>query len=139
MVHATSYRLTAELKERLAAQARVESTTETALVSRLLEQGLTAIDHPGIVFRPGPSGWRAGVAGGPDVDEIVRTVRITGETGESAVVAAAESLGVHPRLVRVAVAYASENLEEVERRMELQDEALAAARNAAEARRAITG
>ena len=28
--------------------------------------------HPGIVFRPGPGGRRAGLVGGPDVWEVVR-------------------------------------------------------------------
>lgn len=32
-------------------------------------------EHPGIVFRPGPTGRRAGLAGGPDVWEVVRAVR----------------------------------------------------------------
>ena len=49
MATATSYRLTAELKERLARLAASEGVTETALVTRLLEHGLATLDHPGIV------------------------------------------------------------------------------------------
>lgn len=32
-------------------------------------------EHPGIVFRPGPMGRRAGLIGGPDVWEAVRAVK----------------------------------------------------------------
>ena len=31
-------------------------------------------DHPGIVFRSGPGGRRAGLVGGPDVWEVVRAM-----------------------------------------------------------------
>ena len=94
----TSYRLDQHLEERLARRAAVEGTTETAPVTRLLEQGLGAIDHPGIVYRPGPSGWRAGLAGGPDVDEVVRAVRSAGVAGDGAVPVAADRLGIDARL-----------------------------------------
>ena len=94
----TSYRLDQDLEERLARRAAVEGITETALVTRLLEQGLGAIDHPGIVYRPGPSGWRAGLAGGPDIDEVVRAVRSAGVAGDGAVPVAADRLGIDARL-----------------------------------------
>jgi hypothetical protein len=47
----TSYRLDPDLKGRLARRAAAEGISETALVTRLLEQGLAAIRHPGIVYR----------------------------------------------------------------------------------------
>ena len=91
---------------------------------RLLQQGLAAIEHPGIVYRPGPSGWRAGLAGGPDVDEVVRTVRSIGASGDRAVSGAADSLGIDPRLVRIAIDYAAEHLEEIEERLRENDVAV---------------
>lgn len=51
MATLTFYRLDAQLKVRLDCAA-AEGTTATALVTRLLEQGLDAIEHPGIVYRP---------------------------------------------------------------------------------------
>jgi hypothetical protein len=137
VVASTSYRLSAELKERLARRSEIEGVTVTALVTRLLEQGLAAIEHPGIVFRPGPSGWRAGVAGGPDVDEVVRAVRSVEETGDSAVPAAAEFLGVDPRQVRIAIDYAAEHLEEIEARLRANEEAVERARTLAAARSSV--
>ena len=117
MPASTSYRLDPELKQRLAAHAAAEGISETALVSRLLAQGLAAIEHPGIVYRPGPTGWRAGLAGGPDVDEIVRVVRSTGTRGDEAVLAAAGNLGIDERFVRIAIDYAAEHLDEIEARL----------------------
>jgi len=137
MAASTSYRLDPSLKARLAKQAAAEGTTETALVTRLLEQGLAAIAHPGIVFRPGPSGWRAGVAGGPDVDEVVRSVRSARSDGEEAVAKAADSLGIDPRLVRVAIDYAAEHLDEIETRLKENEEAADRVRRLAAARAAV--
>lgn len=133
----TSYRLTSALKERLARRATSEDTTETALVTRLLEQGLAAIEHPGIVYRSGPSGWRAALAGGPDVDEVVRAIRSSGATGDKAVSAAAGRLGVDERLVRIAVDYAAEHLDEIEARLRENEDAADRVRRLTVARAAV--
>ena len=137
MSTSTSYRLATDLKQRLARQAAAEGSTETALVTRLLEQGLAAIAHPGVVYRPGPTGWRAGLAGGPDVDEVVRAVRSTGVAGEDAVTAAAASLGIDQRLVRIAIDYAAEHLEDIEARLQENDAAVERARKLAAARSSV--
>lgn len=137
MATSTSYRLTPELKKRLARRGSTEGITVTALVTRLLEQGLAAIEHPGIVYRPGPSGWRAGLAGGPDVDEVVRAVRSSGAAGDKAVSVAADSLGVDPRLVRIAIDYAAEHLEEIESRLRENHEAAERVRELAAARASV--
>jgi hypothetical protein len=137
MATSTSYRLSPELKGRLARQAAAEGVTETALVTRLLEQGLAAIDHPGIVYRPGPTGWRAGLAGGPDVDEVVRAVRASGRAGDKAVGFAADKLGIDRRSVRIAIDYAAEHLEEIESRLRANAEAAERARKLSEARPSV--
>lgn len=137
MATSTSYRLAAELKQRLARRATTEGVTETALVTRLLEQGLAAIDHPGIVYRPGPTGWRAGLAGGPDVDEVVRAVRTSGRTGDKAVSVAADLLGIDSRVVRIAIDYAAEHLEDIEARLRANVEAVERARTLAAARSSV--
>lgn len=137
MMSSTSYRLATDLKGRLAQRAAAEGVTETALVTRLLEQGLAAIEHPGIVYRPGPTGWRAGLAGGPDVDEVVRAVRATGVTGDEAVAVAAESVGIDQRLVRIAIDYAAEHLEDIEARIQENEAAAERARKLSEARSSV--
>ena len=103
----------------------------------LLAQGLAAIEHPGIVYRPGPTGWRAGLAGGPDVAEVVRAVRFTGAGGDDAVAAAAEHVGVDQRLVRIAIDYAAEHLDEIEARIQENEAAAERARKLSEARSSV--
>jgi len=71
----TSIRLDDELRSVLAAQAVAESTTVTELIERFVREGLACAAHPGIVFKPGPAGRRAALAGGPDVWEIVGAPR----------------------------------------------------------------
>jgi hypothetical protein len=137
MAPSTSYRLAPNLKQRLARRATAEGITATALITRLLEQGLAAIEHPGIVYRPGPSGWRAGLAGGPDVDEVVRRVRSSDVAGERAVSHTAESLGIDTRLVRVAIDYASEHLDEIEARLRENQQAAERVRDLAAARESL--
>src|SRR4051812_49143995 len=73
----TSLRLDDKLRERLAMLAEAEGTSLTALVERLLREGLAVAAHPGIVFKPGPTGRRAALAGGPDVWEIASALRQT--------------------------------------------------------------
>jgi len=110
---------------------------ETTLVTGLLAQGLSAIEHPGVVFRPGPSGWRAGLAGGPDVDEVIRALRASGATGENAVAAAAADLGIDTRFVHIAVDYAAENIDEIEARLLANETALERVRRLTAARATV--
>jgi Domain of unknown function (DUF5615) len=41
----------------------------------VVDEALRTREHPGITFRPGPAGRRAGLASGPDVWEVVRVIR----------------------------------------------------------------
>ncbi len=36
-----------------------------------IDESLRGYEHPGIVFRPGPTGRRAALSGGPDVWEVI--------------------------------------------------------------------
>ena len=109
-----SYRLDPHLKHRLAERAHDEGISETNLVTRMLEEGLKTSAHPGIVYRTGPAGRRAAVAGGPDVWEVVVALRHTGKRGDGRVGATAEQLGVPEHLVRTAVSFAAAHPDEVE-------------------------
>ena len=74
-------------------------------------------DHPGVVFRDGPTGRRAGLAGGPDVWEVIAAIRDSGLDGEQALQAAAEWAGLSVREVRTAVGYYAEFPEEIDDRI----------------------
>lgn len=84
-------------------------------------------EHPGIVFRDGPSGRRAALATGPDVWEVMATIRMGKASGEAAIGAAAELLGISPSQVRVAVSYYGAHPDEIDERVQRNiDEADAA-------------
>jgi hypothetical protein len=69
-----------------------------------------AHEHPGIVFRPGPTGRRAGLVGGPDIWEVVRAVKSArgterGLAEDDLLALVAENTGIPVRHIRAAVQY----------------------------------
>ena len=77
-----SIRFDPVLLERLRRRARtVPGATASALAQRLVDEGLRTAEHPGIIFKDGPTGRRAALAGGPDVWEIVNVLRELDERG----------------------------------------------------------
>ena len=82
----------------------------SSVTNLFVDEALRAEEHPGIVFRPGPTGRRAGLVGGPDVWEIIDTLRTVREAepdlaDDALAEATAEALGLPMRKVRVAVRY----------------------------------
>lgn len=120
----TSLRLDDELRERLAAMAEAEGTSLTALVERFLQEGLAIAEHPGIVFKPGPSGRRAALAGGPDVWEIAAALRHASGSEARRIEAVSKEFGIHERQVVIALNYAAANREEIESHVRANDVAL---------------
>jgi len=112
-----SIRMSARTLARLDSGAKRRGEAKARLAERLIEEGLRMEDHPGIIFRDGPAGRRAALAGGPDVWEIVETIRGTGLAGEQAIAAAAEWGSLSPAQVRMAVRYYADFREEVDERI----------------------
>src|SRR5215470_11912288 len=79
--------LLARLRRHAAATA---GSTTSALAQRLIDEGLRMADHPGVIFKNGPSGRRAALAYGPDVWEVIKFLREVDERGPAALDAAAE-------------------------------------------------
>lgn len=79
-------------------------------------------DHPGIVFRDGPAGRRAGLAGGADVWEVIEALHNTGEKGERAIFATAEWGSLSVAQVRTAVRYYADYRDDVDDRIRLNRE-----------------
>ncbi len=82
----------------------------SSAANRLVDEGLRTTEHPGITFREGPTGRRAGLVGGPDVWEVVRVLRSARaaepELDENALVSlVAENAGLQRRLLRTALRY----------------------------------
>lgn len=79
-------------------------------------------EHPGIVFRGGPTGRRAALAGGPDVWELIFTLKSGKARGEEAISATAELLNLTDSQVRTAVRYYGAFTNEIDRRIALNAE-----------------
>jgi hypothetical protein len=134
----TSVRLDDELRRQLAGMAAREGTTVTELIERFLREGLTSAAHPGIVFKGGPSGRRAALAGGPDVWEVVAALQHTSGSEAERVSRLGEQFGLHERQVVMALNYAADHRDEIEARIEANEQALAdAERIAAERQRLL--
>jgi hypothetical protein len=88
----------------------------------LIEEGLRMEDHPGIVFREGPSGRRAALAIGPDAWEVIDTQQRSGRKGERAIAAAAEWGTLSVVQVRAALGCYAEYGEEVDERIRFNRE-----------------
>lgn len=107
-----SFRLSGRTVELLDAAAARSSETRNALADRLLGDAVRVEHHPLIRFASGAAGRRQPRVVGTrlDVHQVVATVR----ANEGLVDAAAEYLGIDPRLVRAALDYYSEFADEVE-------------------------
>lgn len=67
-------------------------------------------EHPGVIFRDGPAGRRASLVGGPDVWEVIRSVKSARAaepdlSGPEVTELVSENTGVPARLVGVALTY----------------------------------
>jgi hypothetical protein len=127
----TSIRLDDTLRTRLAQLADEQGTTVTELIERFVREGLDTAAHPGVVFKPGPSGRRAALAGGPDVWEIVSALRHTHGSEAERVAAVVAQFGVHERQVALALDYAAAHRKEVETRIQAHERALVDAEHVA--------
>lgn len=101
-----SIRFDAALLERLRRRAAVHDSTPSGLAQRLVDEGLRSQEHPGIVFRDGPSGRRAALAAGPDVWEVVSAVRSSGAKDEKrAIAVTATEMSLSRARVQLALEY----------------------------------
>ena len=67
-------------------------------------------EHPGVIFRSGPTGRRAALAAGPDVWEVIRAIRSAhaaepGLNSDELVNLVSNNTGMALRLVNTAVRY----------------------------------
>lgn len=114
-------RLKPETIQRLTHQAERSGQLKTGLAEQYLEEGVRMAEHPGIVFRRGPAGRRAGLAGHRlDVWEVVETVRNEGGNPQ----AAAVYLDLSPNLVTAALDYYADYRQEIDEWIE-RNQALA--------------
>src|SRR5271157_4338948 len=82
----------------------------SAAANLLVDEGLRMTEHPGIVFRAGPTGRRAALAAGPDVWEVVRAIKSAhaaepGLNSDDLVSLVSDNTGIALRLLNTAVRY----------------------------------
>lgn len=109
-----SARLDPSVVDRLERRGARAGISKSRLAERYIDEGMRMEDHPGIVFRDGPTGRRAGLAQGPDVWEVVAAIRASGLEGNAAIEAAAEWGALGAAQVRAAVGYYAEYKEEID-------------------------
>lgn len=118
-----SARMDAGVVDRLERRGARSGLNKSRLAERYIDEGVRMDDHPGIVFRDGPTGRRAGLAAGPDVWEVIGALRSTGGLeGAQAIQATAEWSGLSVRQVRDAIGYYSEYPAEVDEKIRLNEE-----------------
>jgi hypothetical protein len=134
MVKPTSFRLPAELLARLEEEATSTGSSVTALVSSLLEEGLKIRRFPGVTYRGGPAGRRAGLVGGPDVWEVVRAVQHGSGQGEQRLDNVAGERGISTAQLRLAVDFYLAFPEEIDERIAADERAASRLRELIERR-----
>lgn len=108
-----SARIDASVIDRLERRGASAGLNKSRLAERYIDEGIRMEDHPGVVFRDGPTGRRAGLAGGPDVWEVIAAIRASDLDGEDAMRAVAEWGSLTPIQIRAAVGYYAEYGQEI--------------------------
>ncbi len=114
MTMPVSIRFRPDVLARLQQRARAAGTVPSTLAQRLVDEGLRLAEHPGVVFRDGPSGRRAGLVAGPDVAEVVVTMAMQVGGPQARARATAEMLTLRPGQVETALAYRAAFPEEID-------------------------
>lgn len=127
---AFSARWDADVISRLDRRSEAVGTNKSRLAERYVDEGTRMDEHPGVVFRGGPIGRRAALAGGPDIWELMATLKGGKAKGEKAVGETAELLGLTELQVRTGVRYYSDYPEEIDERIRRNIEEADAAEDA---------
>ena len=117
MSRPTSLRLPEDVRARLDDESQRISAPPSTLAVVLIDEGLRMRRFPGIVFRDGPTGRRAGLAKGPDVWEIVRDLKRAQGTGRQSIGFVAEETGLAPEMIELAADYYVVYPEEIDDRI----------------------
>lgn len=118
MATSTSFRISDAARARLSSRATREGTSATALLDRLIVEGVDQLDYPGIVFRGPAHDRRAALAGGPDVWEVIARLRELDGSEEQRIDLLSAESALHPRLIRIALDYAAERPDDTLARIE---------------------
>jgi hypothetical protein len=91
----------------------------SSAANRLVDEALRMAEHPGIIFRSGPTGRRAALSAGPDIWEVIRAIK-SARAAESELHdddllrMVSSNTGISPRLLSTAVRYWAAYPEEID-------------------------
>jgi hypothetical protein len=108
---ATPVRFDPPVAERLASfVAANPGMSLSSAANRLVDEAMRMAEHPGVIFRSGPTGRRAALAGGPDVWEVIRAVKSAHATeprldSDALLNLVSDNTGIALRLLTTAVRY----------------------------------
>jgi hypothetical protein len=117
---------------RLARRSKELGEPKSRVAERLIDEGLRMEEFPGVVFRSGPTGRRASLLGGPDVWEVVADLQRAKRYGDdpAPVDAIVRGTGLAEEQVRLAAAYYTRYPDEIDARIERNEELHQAAEQA---------
>ena len=97
-------------------------SSSSAVANMFIDESLRAYEHPGIIFRPGPTGRRAALSSGPDVWEVVAALHAIRDQdpeldGDRLVAELAGVTGLTPVQVGVALRYYTAYSVEIDERI----------------------
>lgn len=118
MPTSTSFRISDTAKRRLTSRAAEEGSSATALLDRLIIEGIEQLNHPGIIFRGPGHDRRAALATGPDVWEVLARLQELDGSEERRISTLSAESDLHPRLIRIALDYAAEHADEIRQRID---------------------
>jgi hypothetical protein len=119
-----SARFSAEVVDELEAQSRRLGESKARLAERMIDEGLRVEQFPGIIFRSGPTGRRAGIAGGPDVWEVVRDLKgAAAEGSHDPIDVVAEATSLDRSKVDLAASYYAAHPSAVDERIRMEEQA----------------
>jgi hypothetical protein len=135
----TSFRFPEELSARLEEEAAAAGLSVSGLVASLVDEGLKTRRFPGVAFRDGPAGRRAGLVGGPDVWEVIRDVRDGPGRGEARIRRVAAEAGLTDAQVRLAVDFYAAFPDDIDGRLNDEERVATRLREAVARRQRLTG
>jgi hypothetical protein len=114
----------------------------SSAANRLVDEALRMTEHPGIIFRSGPTGRRAALSVGPDIWEVIRAVKSARAAepelhDDDLLNLVSGNTGIALRLLSTAVRYWAAYPEEIDSEIAVADAAEAAAEQAWERERRL--
>jgi hypothetical protein len=108
---------------RLERRSRELGEPKSRVAERLIDEGLRMEEFPGIIFRDGPSGRRAALLDGPDAWEVIADLQRAKQRKKvDPVKAVVRGSGLSEQHVRLAAAYYGRYPDEIDARIERNEE-----------------